>query len=556
MNIQEYKTKYPIYKDIPDTELADLMHKKFYPQVDKAKFMQDVGVDPGAMEVAEGFAKNLIPNTEKMFGDVYEAFAHPVQTAKSIYEVASGAVQLLVPGEQANEGQARAVGKFFKDRYGTLPAIKRAIRDTPAEVVADLSTLLTGGGSLAATLPGKAGKIGGIVSKFGNTIDPVSATAKFGAKAARGAGKVASTGIGTLTGTGSLPLESAFKVNLEGGEKARQLNLHRTGTAKGGPHIREVVKEGKDRLTDIVQGKQKTYQDQMAAWQTSDQLLDITETQSLVARELQKMKRGDKWIVNPNTRAKAESIQNIVDEWAKDPTQQNAWGFDGLKQRLDDVSIDFDTEKRVGSFATKVKKQIKSKIENEVPEYAKAMQDYKWASDLEQEIKTVFSMKHKSSTDTIGRKLMSILRSNVNASFDERLALLRQLDESGMIEAKLAGQSLRQLAPQGIMRLGSPGAALGAGLVHPGLLPLGLLAQSPRAMGGVFSTAGKIGKPFVKAIKKSGLTEAISRNITRGAYQVERTKDSREKAKKKALHEANKQYLLEEQPDATMPLTK
>ena len=556
MNIQEYKTKYPIYKDIPDTELADLMHKKFYPQVDKAKFMQDMGVDPGAMEVAEGFAKNLIPNTEKMFGDVYEAFAHPVQTAKSIYEVASGAVQLLVPGEQANEGQARAVGKFFKDRYGTLPAIKRAIRDTPAEVVADLSTLLTGGGSLAATLPGKVGQIGGIVSKFGNTIDPVSATAKFGAKAARGAGKLASTGIGTLTGTGSLPLESAFKVNLEGGEKARQLNLHRTGTAKGGPHIREVVKEGRDRLTDIVQGKQKTYQDQMAAWETSDQLLDITETQALVARELKKMKRGDKWIVNPNTRAKAESIQNIVDEWAKDPAQQNAWGFDGLKKRLDDVSIDFETEKRVGSFATKVKKQIKSKIENEVPEYAKAMKDYKWASDLEQEIKTVFSMKHKSSTDTIGRKLMSILRSNVNASFDERLALLRQLDESGMIEAKLAGQSLRQLAPQGIMRIGSPSATVGAGLVHPALVPLGLLAQSPRAMGGVFSTAGKIGKPFVKAIKKSGLTEAMSRNITRGAYQVERTKDSREKAKKKALHEANKQYLLEEQPDATMPLTK
>ena len=544
MNIQEYKTKYPIYKDIPDTELADLMHKKFYPQVDKAKFMQDMGVDPGAMEVAEGFAKNLIPNTEKMFGDVYEAFAHPVQTAKSIYEVASGAVQLLVPGEQANEGQARAVGKFFKDRYGTLPAIKRAIRDTPAEVVADLSTLLTGGGSLVATLPGKVGQIGGIVSKFGNTIDPVSATAKFGAKAARGAGKLASTGIGTLTGTGSLPLESAFKVNLEGGEKARQLNLHRTGTAKGGPHIREVVKEGRDRLTDIVQGKQKTYQDQMAAWETSDQLLDITETQALVARELKKMKRGDKWIVNPNTRAKAESIQNIVDEWAKDPAQQNAWGFDGLKKRLDDVSIDFETEKRVGSFATKVKKQIK------------AMKDYKWASDLEQEIKTVFSMKHKSSTDTIGRKLMSILRSNVNASFDERLALLRQLDESGMIEAKLAGQSLRQLAPQGIMRIGSPSATVGAGLVHPALVPLGLLAQSPRAMGGVFSTAGKIGKPFVKAIKKSGLTEAMSRNITRGAYQVERTKDSREKAKKKALHEANKQYLLEEQPDATMPLTK
>ena len=184
------------------------------------------------------------------------------------------------------------------------------------------------------------------------------------------------------------------------------------------------------------------------------------------------------------------------------------------------------------------------------------MKDYKWASDLEQEIKTVFSMKHKSSTDTIGRKLMSILRSNVNASFDERLALLRQLDESGMIEAKLAGQSLRQLAPQGIMRIGSPSATVGAGLVHPALVPLGLLAQSPRAMGGVFSTAGKIGKPFVKAIKKSGLTEAMSRNITRGAYQVERTKDSREKAKKKALHEANKQYLLEEQPDATMPLTK
>lgn len=553
MKIQEYKSKHPEYSNIPDQELADIMHQKFYPQADKAQFMEQVGMNPGAAEVAEGAVKNFIPDTEKILGNVYEAFSHPIQSAKSVYEVASGAVQLLIPGEQPNEGQARAVAKHFKDKYGygtgSLAAVKRAIRDTPAEVLSDLSMFMTGGGSLAATLPGKIGQLGGKVAKVGNIIDPVSVTAKLGAKAARGVGKIASTGLGTLTGTGSLPLETAFKINLEGGEKARQLNRHRTGTDKAGPHLRDVVQEGKDRLTDIVQGKQKTYQEQMDAWRTSDQVLDITETQALIAREMGKMKRGDKWIVNPNTRAKAESISNIVEEWAADPKSHNAWGFDGLKQRLDDVSIDFETEKRVGSFATKIKKQIKGKIEAEVPEYAKAMHQYKWASDLEQEIKTVFSMKHKSSADTIGRKLMSILRSNINASFDERLALLRQLDESGMIEAKLAGQTLRQLAPQGIMRLGSPSAALGAGLIHPALLPAGIVAQSPRAVGGLFSLAGKIGKPIKKTIEKSGLTENIARNIARGAVQIEKTKDSREKARRQALSDANKKYLLPDMDD-------
>jgi len=541
MNIKEYKQQHPEYNHISDSELADLIHTKYYPKRDKQQFLKDVGMDPTLMETAEGFGANFVSDTETQFGNVYEALSHPIESAKSMYEVASGAIQLLIPGEQVNEDQARAVGKYYKSKYGTIPAFKRALRDTPAEVLTDLGSVFSLGGAGVATLPGKVSKIGQIAGKAGAMMDPISLVGKGVNLTARAGGKLASTGLGTLTGTGSLPLEVAFKANLEGGEKAAQLRKHMRGDDKTGPHLREVVDEGKSRLTEKVLAKQKTYQEQMSAWKDSPTTIPLDDTLSFWQKEVQSMKRGDRWLVNDTTKSKVVGIGKILDEWFADPKSHNAYGFDGLRQRLNDVPIDYANEKRVGRIMTKLKHQLKNKIETDVPEYAKAMKDYAWAADLESQIQSVFSMKHKASTDTIGRKLMSILRSNVNASFDERLALLRQLDESGMMEAKLAGQTLRSLAPQGIMRLGGPAIALGSSAASPMALPAFMLGQSPRAMGEAFAFAGRVASPIMKTKKALGITAELSRNLARTAGMAGRGKE--EKRNRKALREDNISYL-------------
>ena len=67
-------------------------------------------------DVAKGVYKNFYKSGKNLAGDIAQAVMHPVETATSMYGLAKGVIQLAVPGEQGNEEQARAVGKFFSNR--------------------------------------------------------------------------------------------------------------------------------------------------------------------------------------------------------------------------------------------------------------------------------------------------------------------------------------------------------------------------------------------------------------------------------------------------------
>ena len=83
-----------------------------------------------------------------------------------------------------------AVKGAIKNRYGSLDAAKETAITDPAGVLMDLSTVLTGGGTAAATLPGKLGKAGQAVKTAGLAVDPVNAIAKTGKAAVMGASKM------------------------------------------------------------------------------------------------------------------------------------------------------------------------------------------------------------------------------------------------------------------------------------------------------------------------------------------------------------------------------
>ena len=93
-------------------------------------------------DVATGAVKNLPSSTAQLGKDLVHPLMHPVDTAKSLYGVASGGVQKLIPGEQENEAQWDAVTSFFKDRYGGAENLKRTLMEDPAGFVADLSTVM------------------------------------------------------------------------------------------------------------------------------------------------------------------------------------------------------------------------------------------------------------------------------------------------------------------------------------------------------------------------------------------------------------------------------
>lgn len=123
-----------------------------------------------------------IPSSGLQFGkDIVTPVMHPVDTAKSVYNLLQGVVQKAIPGDQDEEVYADQVGQFIKDRYGSWDNLKQTIESDPVGFLADASGLLAGLGAVGKV--GKVGKIGKMLQETGKAIDPVNLginTTKYG----------------------------------------------------------------------------------------------------------------------------------------------------------------------------------------------------------------------------------------------------------------------------------------------------------------------------------------------------------------------------------------
>ena len=128
------------------------------------------------------FAKNVV-----------QPIVHPIKTAENIGNIGLGVMEKLgLYGHAGYEKYADAVGQMMMDRYGSIDNVKRTLASDPVGAAADVSAILTGGGSTAARLPGVLGKTGEVINAAGRVVDPVNAAAAV----AKGAGKVGAEGVG------------------------------------------------------------------------------------------------------------------------------------------------------------------------------------------------------------------------------------------------------------------------------------------------------------------------------------------------------------------------
>jgi len=179
---------YEVVEDIPaGYERVEDSPLEADPQSESRRFSMVDSMTKGA-SAQRGFASELvsnIPESAAEFGsNLVQPFLHPIDTAESIYKLGSGAVQKLIPGEQGNEQYADAMGQFVSDRYGSIEAFKETAKIDPVGVLADISMVLTGGGTAAARAPGIIGKAGRAIQKAGKASEPLNlakGAAKYGA---------------------------------------------------------------------------------------------------------------------------------------------------------------------------------------------------------------------------------------------------------------------------------------------------------------------------------------------------------------------------------------
>jgi hypothetical protein len=154
-----------------------------------------LGGPTGDRQVSDSYGAdvraNLFPSIGQMILDLGSMVLHPIQTGKSLFQLGSGMVELLIPGgeEDGNEELARAVGAYMKERYGGVDNIKHAFRTDPAAVTADIGLLLSGGAGLAvkgATTGSALARSAALMQKVGQGVDVSNLLVKGGSMGVKG----------------------------------------------------------------------------------------------------------------------------------------------------------------------------------------------------------------------------------------------------------------------------------------------------------------------------------------------------------------------------------
>jgi hypothetical protein len=493
-----------------DQQLLDLTKGQAAPQTqntEKNGVLNDIytglsNIPAGIANQAEGF---------------YHAVTNPVETIKNLGMVGAGAIKNALPKSVTDfitsiskePGQidkavemANAVGGSLADDYGSLEKFKNALIKDPVKVAMDMSVVLTGGGSVAAKLPGMVGRAGETVANVGRAIDPLNIATKAVTKPLQLAEMLATPAVGLATGAGAESIREAARAGAAGGTKAESF----LGQLRGNAPIENVVATAKEAVAELRQNRSDAYRTGMGGATQNTALLDFAPIDQAIINA-EKVGTFNGVVIRGNAANALKEIKDKIAEFkAGNPAVfRTVEGFDKLKQAIGDIqqALPYGTPAR--KVADDLYNSVKNEIVKQAPDYAKVMGDYEQASALLKDIEGSLSLGKKANIDTSVRKLQSILRNNANTNYGRRVDLGRQLEATGVPGAdtlfpQLAGQMLSSPTPRGIQGATSALGGAAAYATNPALLP-GLALTSPRLVGEAAYYAGKAGGAAQKVAK-------------------------------------------------------
>jgi hypothetical protein len=485
-------------------------------------------------DVAMNALKNLPASAGDFAGSLYHAVTNPVETVKTVGQLAGGVISktgrpgnLLRVGDPEptpqemerrakDEGVTNAFGDLMASRYATDAARRNTMATDPVGVLADFSTVASGG----AALPGRAGMIAG---KIATATDPITQTGNALKLAGKGAETVTSNALGLTTGAGKESVRAAARAGREGGDSARAF----TDSMRGNVPIEDVVNTAKAAVDQVRQDRAAAYKGGMADLSKDKTVLDFQPIDDALAKATDVGTFKGK-VVNRSAGETMDKVSQIVTEWkGLDPKEfHTPEGLDALKRTLGDLrdSTEHGTPARVA--ADRVYNAVKGEIAKQAPDYAKTMEAYARASDNLKEVTKTLSLGEKATGDTAGRKLLSATRNEAQTNYGQRIKLIDQLAQhEPTLPYMIAGQGMNALAPRGLVGRGGMMAAGGSILANP-LNAFLLPGFSPRLVGEAAYAGGKGAGLTGKALNALRITEENIRRTGRGAYQTGRLQEA------------------------------
>ncbi len=488
-------------------------------------------------DVAAQAYQNVVPSGIEMGKNIYGAIRHPITTAGSILDLATGGIHNLMPEDIAKwidthdtdpestkkaVEMANAVGKFYKERYGSSEGFKKALAQDPVGVASDISALLTGG----ATIAGKVGapaKAVATLEKAADVTNPILAVSK-------GTAAVGKTGLGLLTGTSPETVGQAAKSGFAGTPK---LWTEFSGDpdfwrhVKGEGELTEPLDNARFNLNQMKINKSNEYRSGMTDISKDKSVLDFNDIDQTLKNAKDSLSYKGK-IKDDEAFKVFNELENEVAKWKKtNPAEYHTpEGLDALKQRIGAITNRIPYEElnsnRIGKD---IYNSVKDTISKQAPTYSKVMSDYTEASEQIREIEKALSLGGKASADTALRKLQSLTRNNVSTNYGQRLNLAQQLEQEGgkPFISMLAGQALSSPTARGLAGAGELATVLGSfyNPVALGALPF----QTPKLVGMSLYKAGQLGQKLSEVGKATGVNATRANTLSNILNAIKRTKE-------------------------------
>jgi hypothetical protein len=481
-----------------------------------------------AKEVAYGAVTNIPSSAVQLAKDVITPFVKPVETISNLAALGGGVLSKLGVGNY-DQTTANAVGTYLVDRYGGVEQLKRTLATDPIGLLADASTIFTGGGALAARVPGAVGRTGRVVGAAGRAIDPLALAVK-GTKAAAATRPGRAVLAPVRTAASLAGTAAAFPAALASGVPISQIKQAATinpkmGAAverhmKGTAPLDEPLKVTKEALKNMRKEGIAEYKAGIGRVTKDPTFISIKAIRKAVS-DAENL--GKYHGVNLDDAAVKVwgQVKDKVEEFAKIPGGQGRTveGLDKLKRSIYKIGKNqpFDT---TGSAVAKIAYgAVKDAIATRAPGYAAVMKPYETMSETVDDIERALSLGSEAQKDTAIRKLQSIARNNSSTNYGRRAQQLESLAKYGAEEVPymLAGQALSSVEPRGLARLGGEGI-MAASFFNKAFAPL-MALSSPRFVGEAARAASRL--PALASKYKTGYVPLTSAQIGRGSESVE-----------------------------------
>jgi hypothetical protein len=440
----------------------------------------------GIGETIGGALINFLPSTFELAADTVKALTVDLpNTLEGVAKIIGGAVGL------ADDKEYEAIKDYFAERYGSLEGFKRAVRNDPASIAADIVGVASGGGLLAAKTASTTSKLTRIAqlaeaakkaegfAAAAAKLDPLNIAAQTTSLAAN-VGARAAENVGVALPAKLLGVQTAdVKQAASAGRRGSQEFLD---NLEGRVPPADALAKADAAINELYQARSRDYARRMARLKKSPETLDFTDVLNAVdeVRNVGRHKgidisgAGGVW---DEVDAKIGEFEaaglNLIED------------FDAMKQAIGNIRDKYQRGTPEYKVANDVVRAINKTITAKAPIYASVMEDYRLASDTLADIKSSLSMGAKSA-DTTLRKLRRAA-SGRGPRGRTVLDILESTKSGRGLGDMLAAQNLSGTEPTGIGA--SVGAVGAASMGDPTLLTAS--AASPKGLGKLAYTVGQ-----------------------------------------------------------------